>query len=92
MSWEQDNYVVGTRLLCRGHEILCRGHEISCRRNEILCRGNNILCRGNKILCRGNEILCRGNEINIFFTCPLSAAVVTSENGNKTPALKLHSL
>ena len=23
------------------------------------------------------EILCRGNEINIFFKCPLSAAVVS---------------
>ena len=29
----------------------------------------------HEILCAGNEILSRGNEINIFFTCPLSAAV-----------------
>ena len=69
MSWERDNYVVGTRYYVVGTRILCRG-------KEILCRGHEILCRGHEILCRGHEILCRGNEINIFFTCPLSAAVL----------------
>ena len=43
MSWERDNYVVGTRYYVVGMRKSCRGHEILCRGHEILCGGNEII-------------------------------------------------
>ena len=68
MSWERDNYVVGTRYYVVGTRYYVVGTRYSCRGNEILCRGNEILCRGNEIIMLWERDLMSWERDKYFFS------------------------